>query len=123
MILQTDEGPDGHPDVVALSPGGSNLAAFDSGELLETSMVLFDRPGELGEDEPAGFVQAKVVGRPVRRVAVWSDCPKHFHFAEYWQPDDRSRQGDRLLGQRLRLAAASRSAKWSFFVLPSPSLW
>lgn len=55
MVLQTDEGPGSQPDVVALPPGGSDLAAFDSGELFEVAMVLFGRPGEFGEDQPPGF--------------------------------------------------------------------
>ncbi len=96
MILQTDEGSDGESDVVALSAGGADLAAFDSGELLETAMILLDRPGEFGEGEPSGFVETLA-----------------------YQPSNSTARG----ANPRSFAAASSSAKWSFLVLPSPSLW
>jgi hypothetical protein len=45
MRLQAQKRPQSQADVMALSPSGAHLSSFDPTELLEASMVVFDRPG------------------------------------------------------------------------------
>src|ERR687886_3024707 len=63
--------------MVSLGALTARLAPLDPTELLETPMIFFNRPDL---PRPALALERRhrqVVGRPVFRVTVWGDDPKH----------------------------------------------
>src|SRR5215211_5357678 len=79
MIFQPHISPQGQANVVALRPLKAKLPALDTGELFEGTMVNFDQPRPVYQHFSLRFRHVEAVGRPMLRVAVWVNGPKHLH--------------------------------------------
>ena len=77
MNFQTHESPNRKRDMSHLSVRRADLCFFDTTTLLNTSMVAFDRPGLLLQLFKLLHRHVQLIGRPVLRVSVWRNHPKH----------------------------------------------
>lgn len=76
MEFKANEGAQGQTNVVALATGTAKLTAFDTGELLERTMVDLDAPGALGVNGASVFGQCQQTGCPMFHVAVCGNQPE-----------------------------------------------
>src|SRR5205085_7062503 len=73
MNLQTQERPQRQTDMIALRSRGSYLCPFHITELLDPTMIVFNRPSIVGILDTSQFAHLQVIGRPIFNVAVWSN--------------------------------------------------
>lgn len=64
--------------MIALGTTGTNLSAFGTAALLESTMVFLNRLTKLSALQPLQFTQVEVIGRPVINVTVWGSNLEHF---------------------------------------------
>jgi hypothetical protein len=77
MDFRSHKSPQGEGDVAHLGSGRPDLSFLHAAALLEAPMVVLDRPGFPRQTLPLIGAQGQVVSRPVFRVPIWSDGPKH----------------------------------------------
>src|SRR5690606_10992934 len=103
MKFETDICSERQADVVALRTFEAKLSSFDACELLERPMVDFDQPGSIGKQFALGVGHGQATGRPVVRVAVWVNRPRHFDHALTAQMHHQAVWRDVQIANRLLL--------------------
>ncbi len=97
-MFEAQKGPDGQTYMIALRPRGADLRAFHPTELLETPMVGLDRPNLSRPCLLLGVAHLHMIGRPVLRVTVWGDDPKHLDQPIAFQMDNAAIRANGHLG-------------------------
>jgi hypothetical protein len=77
MSLQSEEGSERQLEVPFLSISFPNLCLLDATALFDPSVIRLNAPALYLQLLTLLFGHLQVVRRPVLRVAVWSDRPKH----------------------------------------------
>lgn len=95
MVLEPQERPDRHSDVISLCASRSGLGLVNPAALLQAPMIILDRPTQVGVLQASQLVHAQVVGCPVRNVTVWGDNLEDQDQTETLQVDRCARRRDR----------------------------
>jgi hypothetical protein len=98
--FQADEGLQRQLDVVPLRTFLLRLALLNPTALLDPAMIHLNPRGLARPFFPPRGSHRQVAGRPVFRVAVWGDCPKHTNEPVPFQMHHPSLQRDRQRRQR-----------------------
>src|SRR5688500_3951833 len=91
LSFQTNEGANSQPNVIALGDFQTKLSTLNARKLLQTAMVNFNLSGIQCVGGSLFKPHSQLTRRPVFRVAVWVNRPKHFNPAIAFEMDMQAR--------------------------------
>ena len=104
MHLQTHIGAQCQADVVTLRTLDAKLSALNTRELLKGTVIDFDQPRPIRQELTLRVGHVEAAGRPMLRVAVRVNRPKHFHHAIAAQMHRQATVGNVHFAHRLLLS-------------------